>query len=277
MMPMRSVHGVELYYEVHGTSGDPMVLVHGSWVDHHTWDLVVPGFARGLEVVTYDRRSHGESASGPRPHPVRDDAADLAGLLEGLNIYPAHIVSHSYGGAVALRLAIDRPEMVRSIAIHEAPFLGLLSADPATAAEGAAGVARVREFQRLVRTGERERAAEQVAGAFSTDPGAWKRLPPSVRDALVARADQWAEEFDDPEALLPNGAALRELMVPTLLTEGSESPPFLHRITRYLSALLPNSLVLEIPGAGHVPHLVRPDQYVGLLLTFLLERNVPVS
>jgi pimeloyl-ACP methyl ester carboxylesterase len=276
-MPMCSVNGVDLYYEVHGTSGDPIVLIHGSWVDHHDWDPVVPGFSQALEVVVYDRRGHGQSTPRPRPHPVRDDAEDLAALLESINIFPAHVVAHSYGGAVALRLAIDRPEMVRSLAIHEPPFLGLLASDPASATEGEALIAEARELQRLVRIGQPELAAQKFMDVFSPQPGTWKRLPLAVQRSFLQGADVWAEEFDDPEAFLPDRAACRELMIPTLLTDGSESPPFVHRITRDLGELLRNSQVLEIPDVGHVPHLVRPHQYVGLLASFLLERNVPGS
>jgi pimeloyl-ACP methyl ester carboxylesterase len=276
-MPMRTSNGADLYYEVHGTTGDPTVLIHGSWADHHTWDRVVPGLAQALQVVVYDRRGYGQSAPGPRPHPVRDDAADVAALLESLDLYPAHIIAHSYAGAVALRLATERPEMVRSLAIHEPPFVGLLSADPSTASEGEALVAQVRELQRLVRSGQRERAAQQFVDVFSSEPGAWQRLTPPVQQAFVRRADLWAEEIDDPEAFLPDGVLVRELMVPVLLTEGSQSPRYMHRITQDLGQMLRNRQILEIPDAGHIPHLVRPDQFVGLLVTFLLERNVPGS
>jgi pimeloyl-ACP methyl ester carboxylesterase len=276
-MPTQRVRGGDLHYEVHGRAGDPVVLVHGSLVDLHSWDLVVPGLAQSMEVVTYDRRGHGESAPRPRPSPVRDDAADLAALLEALNIYPAHVVAHSYGGAVALRLAIDRPEMVRSVAIHEPPFVSLLAADPATALEGEQLLAGTRILQQLIRSGQQVLAAQQLVGVFSTEPGAWGRLPVSIQQTFVRTVDQWAEEFDDPEALLPDLGACRELMVPALLTYGSESPAFLRHITQALGGVLHNSQIVGIPESGHAPHVVRPQQYVGLLLTFLLERNVPVS
>jgi len=274
---MQRVRGSDLHYEVHGRAGDPVVLVHGSLVDLHSFDLVVPGLAQSMEVVTYDRRGHGESAPRPRSAPVRDDAADLAGLLEALNVYPVHVVAHSYGGAVALRLAIDRPEMVRSVALHEPPFVGLLAAEPATALEGQQLVAGTRILQQLIRSGQRELAVQQLVGVFSTEPGAWGRLPASVQQTFLRTVDRWAEEFDDPEALLPDLAACRDLMVPALLTYGSESPPFLRHITQNLGGVLHNCKIVGLPEAGHVPHVVRPQQYVGILLTFLLERNVPVS
>jgi pimeloyl-ACP methyl ester carboxylesterase len=274
---MRTVQGVRLAYETHGSSGDPVVLIHGSLVDRHSWDLVVPGLSQSMEVVTYDRRGHGESDFAPRARPVRDDAADLGGLLEELNIYPAHVIANSYGGAVALRLASERPEMVRSLAIHEPPFIGLLTEDPATASEGQQLLAGARQLQELILAGDRQLAAERLVGVFSTEPGAWGRLPPEVQATFVRTLDRWTEEFNDPEAYTPDRDACRELLLPALLTVGSESPRFLHHITRDLGALLRNGQVLEIPGVGHAPHLVAPHQYVGLLVSFLLERNVPGS
>ena len=276
-MSIRSVAGIDLAYEVHGTGGDPTVLIHGSLVDRHSWDLVVPGLAHALEVVTYDRRGHGESAFAPRPRPVRDDASDLAGLLESLNLYPAHVVAHSYGGAVALRLAHERPEMVRSLALHEPPFAGLLLAEASTAPEGEALLEGARRIQQRVADGDRDGAARELVDAFATEPGAWERLPPAARATFGRTIDRWVEEFRDPEAYGPDPELLHELMVPTLLTVGGLSPPFLHRILRALGDRMRNSHVIEIPDVGHTPQLSRPHQYVGLLSTFLLERNVPVS
>ncbi len=274
-MPIVRANGAEIYYEQNGTSGDPVVLIHGSWVDHHSWDLVVPGFARATQTVAYDRRGHGESSGPPRTRPVRDDASDLAALLEVIDLYPAHLVAHSYGGAVALRLAIDRPEMVRSVSIHESTFVGLLADDPASAPEAERLLAGVRALQALIRSGEVDLAASQFVDVFSSEPGAWQRLPADVRATFLRNAPRWAEEFDDPDAFAPDRAACRDLLIPALLTDGSQSPRFLHRIMRALGVLLRNSRVQEIPDVGHVPHLVRPDQYVGLVGSFLLERNVP--
>jgi pimeloyl-ACP methyl ester carboxylesterase len=276
-MPKQTVGGVEIAYDVRGTAGDPVVLIHGSLADRSAWDRVVPGLAEAMEVVTYDRRGYGESRGPPSVHRVREDADDLAGLLEAINIFPAHVVAHSYGGAVALRLAIDHPQMVRSLALHEPPLVGLLAEDPATESEGRALVEGVGKVLALVAAGDRDRAAFDVVSVFSTDPGTWKRLPPEVRRSFADRMDLWSQEYSDPESLVPDRAACRELLVPTLLTTGSLSPRFLGRITADLEALLKNAQRAEIPDVGHTPHLARPFQYIGLLVTFLLERNMPVS
>ncbi|MGH2985621.1 MAG: alpha/beta fold hydrolase [Solirubrobacterales bacterium] len=68
-MAEAEANGVRLYYEHHG-SGDPLVLVHGSWADATNWALVVPALAEGFQVLVYDRRGHSRSQ-----HPTRRAAS----------------------------------------------------------------------------------------------------------------------------------------------------------------------------------------------------------
>ncbi len=277
-MPTVELGGsVRLAYEIRGGPKEPTVLVHGSWVDRHTWDRLVGPLSQGVELITYDRRGHGESTGPLRRHPVRDDAADLAGLLEAIDVHPVHVVGHSYGAAVAFRLAHDRPEMVRSLSVHEPPYIGLLAEDPATAGEAARVLADVARLRARVEAGDPEEAARGVVDALSLRPGAWERLPVEVRAAFLRHAARWCEESEDPDLLHPDRAALHELLLPILLTSGELSPPYLRATRSALEPLLRNVVARELPETGHVPHLTSPAQYVGLLVTFLLERNVPVT
>jgi pimeloyl-ACP methyl ester carboxylesterase len=276
-MPTVSIRDTELYYDVRGSSGDPTLLLHGSLVDHHCWDAIVAPLAQNLQVVVYDRRGHGQSTGPTRTHPVRDDAADLAGLLEEIDLYPAHVVAHSYGGAVAFRLAMDRPEMVRSLAVHETPFVGLLEDDPVSAEEARRLLLGIRTIQDLMRSGDLSTAVRELVDAFSTGEGAWSRLRPEAQQQFLRNAERWSEEFDDPEAIRPEARGLADLLMPVLLTSGERSPPFLRRVNAALAESLRNVNVLTIPDAGHVPHITAPQQYAGLLLNFLLERNVPTT
>src|SRR5687767_9121117 len=128
-MPYVNVNDVRLFYEETG-AGEPLVLVHGSWSDHHNFDAVVVGLARSFRVVTYDRRGHSLSERPPRPATRREQEDELALLIEALDLAPAHVVGTSFGAAIALGLATRRPELVRTLTAHE-PALPAL--DPATA------------------------------------------------------------------------------------------------------------------------------------------------
>ena len=87
-MATAKVNGVRLFYELNGTGEVPLLLVHGSWDSHHDWDLVVPRLADSFRVLTYDRRGHSKSERPAGPGSVREDVADLAALIEHLELEP---------------------------------------------------------------------------------------------------------------------------------------------------------------------------------------------
>jgi pimeloyl-ACP methyl ester carboxylesterase len=274
-LPIAHVRGVELFYEVTGAAGDPAVLVHGSLTDHRSWSRVVPLLSQSLTLLQYDRRGFGQSTPGAKERPVETDASDLAALLESLDLLPVHVIAHSYAGPVALRLAAQRPEMVRSISIHEAPLFGLLADQPSTALEGRQFLDGIDHIRELVLRGDRATAAKMVVEVFSQTPGAWERLPAPVQTEFSEGMDRWVEEYSDPDSLRPSPNELAELLLPVLLTAGGQSPPFLGQIRASLARGLMNVAELDIPGAGHAPHVTHPAEYAGVLLSFLLERNVP--
>lgn len=264
-----------LAYELSGGSGDPVVLVHGGWDDHHVWDLVVPGLAEALQVVAYDRRGHGESSGPPQERPVRSDAEDLAGLLESTGQFPAHLVAQGYAGAVVLRLAVDRPELVRSIAVHEATFVGLVDREPPESAEGPTLAELLPSVRELVSRGSAESAARRYLELFASPEERWEEAGESWRQTLVANAAAWAEEVGDPEAQRPVREELAGIPVPVLVTTGGRSPRFAARIGELLASAMPNATALWLPDGGHFVARTDPDLFVGVLGSFLLERNVP--
>lgn len=90
-MAVARVNDVDLYYEVHG-AGQPLALVHGSWVDASTWGRVVPGLAESFRLLVYDRRGHSRSERTETQGSMEEDGDDLAALLENLDLAPAHVV-----------------------------------------------------------------------------------------------------------------------------------------------------------------------------------------
>jgi pimeloyl-ACP methyl ester carboxylesterase len=116
---------VLLHYELSG-AGPAVVCVHGALLDHHDWDVVAAQLADSFQVLGYDRRGHSESSGTGTFY---DDVADLAALIEHLPLGPVHIVGNSLGGCIALRLAMARPELLRSVSTHEPPLLALLADD----------------------------------------------------------------------------------------------------------------------------------------------------
>jgi pimeloyl-ACP methyl ester carboxylesterase len=271
-VPTVQVNGVELYYELTGEGGDPLVLVHGSWVDHTTFDLVRPILSQGFRVLAYDRRGHGRSERRPGRRTIADDVADLAALLEHLDLFPIHVAGSSLGGSVAIHLAATRPDLFRSLLSHEAPLTGLVDRPEAQLERALEAMA---EVTRKVLEGDARGAARTFVDAVALGDGAWDRLAPGVQENLVANAPSWPDEYYDRSAVTVDPAALAEFYSPVLLTTGANSPAFFQRLSERLAGQFPNAELRVLPGTGHVPHLTHPALYAGTLVQFCLERSVP--
>lgn len=218
-------NGVRLYYEEHGI-GQPLVLVHGSWVDARAWAFVVPGLAESFRVVAYDRRGHSRSERPDEFGSVDEDGDDLAALLEGLDLTPAHVVANSFGGNIALRLATRRPELFRSLSCHEPPLWSLLEGDPTSQAMLQQGVARLESVGRRITEGDDEGAAQQFVDEVAFGPGGWEdQLPAEAQAIFIENAPTFLDELRDPLLLTIDQDQLTRLELPVRLTQGSESPP----------------------------------------------------
>ena len=263
-MPLATINSVNLYYEITGR-GEPMVLVHGSWGDHHNWDSVVPALSQSFQVVTFDRRGHSQSQSGSHQGSFAEDAEDLAELIERLDLAPAHVVGNSGGAAIALRLAAKRPELCRSLVVHEPPLIGLLEDRAEFQAVVEGFYARVEAVVELLKAGEMEAGARRFVETLAFGPGAWDSLPQPMRDTFVRNAPTFLDEINDPEGLTVDLSSLHAFDRPSLVTTGTESPPFFKPITEAVAQALPSSTSHAFEGAGHVPHVSHPAVYVKIV------------
>ena len=241
--------------------GEPVVFVHGSWGDLHSWDALVAELP-GCRLIRYSRRGHSGSECPPGQGLLEEDVGDLAAIVE--TVGAAHLVGNSLGAEIALRLAIARPELVRSLALHEPGFWSLAPDDPA-----------VREIQHglepvieLIEAGAVEEGTREFA-AWVFGPGAWETaVPDELKRVMLANALTFLDEERAPDNGLVDATRLHEVTVPTLLSTGEDSHPAFHVITERLAAGLPHAEQQTMAGAGHVPHRSDPQEYAALLLGF---------
>ena len=154
--------------------------MHGSWGSHRNWDPVVPALARRHEVIAYDRRGHSASERPPGQGSVAEDTADLAALIEHLDLAPAWVAGNSFGATIALHLAAARPDLLRGVIAHEPPLFALLADDPATAPLLAESRRRIAAVADRIAAGDHAGAAEQFIETVALGPGAWTALPPEI-------------------------------------------------------------------------------------------------
>ncbi len=122
-MDRLQVEDALIEYEVRGR-GEPVLLIHPSIIAD---GLALPLFGQPLvagkyQLIHYHRRGWMGSTRGSAPLTFERGAADAAALLKQLQIGRAHVVGHSFGGNIALQLAVDAPELVHSLALLETPL-----------------------------------------------------------------------------------------------------------------------------------------------------------
>ena len=260
------VEGTVLYYEAMG-AGEPVILLHGGAIDHRMWDEQFETLAKEFRVVRYDARGHGLSLS---PFGEYRHYEDLAALMTGLGFERAHLVGLSMGCRLAVDLAIDHPERVKSLVLCSPGVSGTSFDSP----ESKAYLERIRAaFGRADFT----QAAEEFVIAWCDGPHrSPEETPPAVRSRIQAMAraklrpgrDQGQGFELDPPAMERFG----EVRAPTLAILGELDMPDIHRIVERIGAEVPGARVERIGGAAHMVNLEYPEEVNELVLGFLREQ-----
>ncbi len=116
----QAVHGLQMYYEIHGT-GRPLVLIHGGGSTiGTTFGQVLAPLAAHHQVIAVELQAHGHTADIDRPLSFAQDADDVTALLAALRIGSADILGFSNGGQTAMQIAIRHPAVVRRLVVASA-------------------------------------------------------------------------------------------------------------------------------------------------------------
>jgi len=203
------------------------------------------------EVLAFDRAGYASRVDEEPPVPrVRGDADDL---LRRLGEEPVVAMGHSYGGHVALAAAIERPDLIRAVAIYETPLAWTEWWPPDTSGGRAVEVVRS--------GGSPADAAETFMRSIVGDR-VWERLPSATKEARRLEGRALLADMHDIRAGAPYDVAA--VGVPVVIGCGGESARQ-HRLgTDAWRELLPTAEVVIIDGAGHGAHLTHPDAFAGL-------------
>lgn len=111
-----TINGVEYYYETHG-KGEPLVLLHGGLMSTDSFAPAMPAFTKARQVILIDLQGHGRTTLGNRPIRCEAIADDIDALLAQLGLSQVDVLGYSFGGGVALRLAVQHPDRVRRLVL----------------------------------------------------------------------------------------------------------------------------------------------------------------
>ena len=245
---------------------EPVVLLHCSGSSGAQWRALAATLSERHQVLAPDLIGYGSAApwSGGGAFSLAHEAAAIRSVLGTLN-EPAHLVGHSYGGAVALHIARRRPELLRSLTLIEPTAFHLLRNGDAIDAAALAEITAVAGDARAALL------AGDYAGGFGrfvdywSGPGSWTAMAAERRASF---APQLAKIVLDFQALLGDPAELEDvcdIAVPTLLVQGGGTQLPARCICARLRVALPDASFRVVQGAGHMLPVTHREQVNALI------------
>lgn len=249
---------LRMYYEVHGTGGTPLLLLHGGLFDiDQQFGALIPGLAENRQVIAADFQAHGRTNDIDRPLGTVQLASDVVGLLSHLGIGQVDVFGFSIGGAVALQLAVEHPELVRKAVVSSVSFRPEGDREENSDAVGEMKVGMIAgtpmEQAYLAKSPHPDHEHLQVLltklGAYDRGAGGWS---------------------DDQ---------IRGIAAPTLLTVGDCDAVKLEHAVRFVQLRggdvngdfvgVPASQLLVLPGTTHFTGIARTDLVLPAVRHFL--------
>jgi pimeloyl-ACP methyl ester carboxylesterase len=274
MTDLEAAPAVELAHDVRG-SGPPVVLLPGTGYAGSTWPAsLVDGLAADHTVVVPDYRGTGRTPGTDGPYSTRLFAGDVVALLRGLDVGPAHVLGHSMGGRVAQWVALDAPDLARSLVLAASGPGG-----PVPTAGQAVGIP-LEAALTLIEHGYEGYMRRQISSTFFT-PEFVERDPATV-DGLIAAFWAARPSLRDylKHVVARQGHSTRdrlaEIVQPTLVlvgdadTHAGGTGSHLEQ-SRHLAAHLPNARLHVIAGARHGYFWECPDDSLAAVRGFLRE------
>jgi 3-oxoadipate enol-lactonase len=245
--------GAALYYESHGSKDHPpLVLLEGMGGDIPGWRRNIPHLAGRHRVIGYDFRGNGRSDKPDEPMTMATFTDDTVALLDDLGFDSAHLYGQSFGGMVAVELALTRPERVRSLVL-------------AATHAGSGGASR---------PGRNAHVPKDKPYLALYSPEFARHHPDHVaQDILVG-----SQNPQPPHAGRRQWEAIRaweawdrlaDIACPVLILHGTEDRLVSVENARRMAVLIPGAKLVLLEAAGHVYHSEQPEAADEAVLAFL--------
>lgn len=262
----------QIHTESFGDGEQTVVLSHSFLLDHRHFEPQIRALSPQFRVVAFDHRGHGESDPVPELFGMQDLIDDGIRVIEETDSAPCHWVGLSTGGFVGMRIALQRPDLIRSLVLmstsaHAEPFL---------------------------------KRAKYAGLTFAVKTFGWKAVVGQALEILFGRTfssdtsnravlDEWRSYIAtrDPEGMSRFGNAIwsrrevisrfGEIDVPLLVILGGEDPSFTEAEARAMADNAPHGEFLLLPDAGHISTLTHPEEVNSALLQFLVSASQPLE
>ncbi len=264
---------IELSY-VDQEQGEAVVFVHGFPVSGRIWDEHREAIAPRVRVIAPTLRYFGSLPWIDDGHnfSTQTHADDLAAFIGTLELDPVAVMGWSYGGAVALTMAVQHPQLVKRLFLFE-PSLVTIVADPADLERAVADRQDMTDAARTaVSTGDLDRAVQLFIDALNPEDGTFQRAPNRVQSLLREGARMLPLLFAPPPPPNVTSEDLSQLHMPVTIAVGIDSRVFFKVLAETASRCIPDAELITVPNARHMLPVQDPATFSRLVLEFI-ERN----
>lgn len=250
-------------------AGPGVVCTHSNAASSSQWRALMDELSPRFRVFAADSFGAGKSPPWPKDRQIGlQDEADLLEPVFQLAGDPFALVGHSYGAAVALIAALQRPERVRKLAVYEPTMFCLLEQEMPPTGQASGIRDAVRDAAALIARNDHLGAARRFIDYWMGD-GAWDRTPAERQPAIAAsmiNIRNWGEVLFREQTTLN---AFRALDIPVLYMLGGQTPESARGVARLLTAALPNVEVVEFAQLGHMGPVTHPEVVNPTIARFL--------
>ncbi len=247
----------------------PIVFLHGTAASPRQWRELISHLPHQFEIFTLDLPDYGVHEIRSAPRSLSQEAQTLVHRLRGLG-QPFHLVGHSYGGALALRIAIEWPSLVRSLTMFEPAMFHLLRDGHPIERQMHADIASVEQRLR-----EADAAGAPEVGVahfidFWNGPGTFAAYAPETRQKVTAKLPMILANFAALDLETWPLADCARVSSPTLGVFGEHSPLLVQHLMRLVAGAMGAAKVLQVSAAGHMLPVTHTAAAAKMLNTHIL-------
>lgn len=265
-----SVDGVALVYQEQG-DGAPVVFVHGAVTDYRTWEAQRRAIAPHYRFIALNLRYHGTApwADDGSKYSIKTHSDDLAAFVRGLNVGPVDLVGWSYSGPIVLLVALQNPELVHSLTIHEPGSVNFVTDPARLKIAGEDRQAMLGPAIAASKAGDVAGVARLVPAGVNTQPDFFDTTTPELRSMFLDNARTFALFLAAPPPPPITCDQLRQIKIPALITRGEATRKFYQISSEGAASCIPGAELGIIPGGRHLAMVQQPDAFNAQLLQFL--------
>jgi len=253
-----TINGIRLHYRIDGDVDAPwLVLANSLATNLSLWDGLVARLSPRFRILRYDQRGHGATEAPRDPYPIDTLIDDAIGLVDHVGITTANFCGISLGGATVMGLAQRHPSRVTRLAVCATPCVST----PASAAQWRERVDVVRQSG-MAGIVDATLARWFTAETLAADPPHVGAVRQMILDTSVDGFAGCAAALSDHDFR----TSLDALRGPTLFIVGERDAP--RDAMRDMHDALPTSRLVELPDAGHLCNLDRPDEFAAACQAF---------